>query len=197
MVHTSRSKALLSKHHGIASLRNRRLLVLQHGPSPRLQGVAIAADYDPSVKRSDSGRHFLVCQSPTASRFEASPSSLWIIRPACDIHNLAPRRIRLFAFHRIPRLRLRSARQMAIFLLAHARTCAARLLDCRAHTAHTQPTALVGPVQTALGSSHGCSPSASCPSDRHILHPCVVAAQHILHARPPDTHLPHASGTRW
>jgi hypothetical protein len=43
MVHTSRSKAFLSKHHGIASLSARRLLVLQHGPSPRLQGVAIAA----------------------------------------------------------------------------------------------------------------------------------------------------------
>jgi hypothetical protein len=78
---------------------------------------------------------------------------------------------------------------MAIFLLAHARTYAARLLDLRAHTAHTQPTALVGPVQTALGSSHGCNPSAACPSDRHTLHPCVVAACHLIHTRPPDIHV--------
>jgi hypothetical protein len=47
MVHTSRSKTFLSKHHGIAHLSARRLLVLddddRHGPSPRLQGVAIVA----------------------------------------------------------------------------------------------------------------------------------------------------------
>jgi hypothetical protein len=43
MVHTSRSKAFLSKHHGIAQLSARRLLVLRHGPSARLQGVAIVA----------------------------------------------------------------------------------------------------------------------------------------------------------
>jgi hypothetical protein len=104
---------------------------------------------------------------------------------------------RLFAFHQIPLLQLRSARPMAIFLLAHARTCHARLLDNRGHTAHKQPTALVGPVQTALGSSHGCNPSAVCPSDRHILHPCVVAAHHILQASPPNAHLPDASGTHW
>jgi len=75
---------------------------------------------------------------------------------------------------------------MALSLLANARTCAARLLDRRAHTAHSQPTAIVGPVSTALGSYHGCNPSTVCPSDRYTPHPCVLAAHHILHARPPD-----------
>jgi hypothetical protein len=101
----------------------------------------------------------------------------------------APRRIRLFTFYRIPRLRFRSAGPMALLLLAHARTCATRLLDSRAHTAHTQPTVSVGPVQTALGSPHGCNPSAACPSDRCTLHPCVVAACHLIHTRPPDIHV--------
>jgi hypothetical protein len=40
---------------------------------------------------------------------------------------------------------------MALFLLTITRTCAARLLDSRAQTAHSQPTVSVGPVQTALG----------------------------------------------
>jgi hypothetical protein len=40
---SSRNKAFLSKHHGIAQLSARRLLVLRHGPSARLQGVAIVA----------------------------------------------------------------------------------------------------------------------------------------------------------
>ena len=34
----------------------RRLLVLRHGPSARLQGVAIVADYEPPVQRSAYGR---------------------------------------------------------------------------------------------------------------------------------------------
>ena len=78
---------------------------------------------------------------------------------------------------------------MAIFLLAHARACALRLLDSSEHTAHTQPTVSVGPVQTALGSPHCCNPSASCPSDHCTLHPCVVAACHLIHTRPPDIHV--------
>ena len=78
---------------------------------------------------------------------------------------------------------------MALLLLAHARTCAVRLLDSRAHNAHTQPTVSVGPVQTALGSPHGCNPSAACPSDCRTLHPCVVAACHLIHTRPPDIHV--------
>jgi hypothetical protein len=111
----------------------RRLLVLRHGPSDRLQGIAIVAGYEPPVQRSANGR-----RDP---RFD---------------------------------------------FCAHARTCAARLLNSRAHTAHTQPSALVGPVSTALGSSHGCNPSTACPSDRYTPHPCVFAAHHMLHARPPD-----------
>ena len=80
---------------------------------------------------------------------------------------------------------------MALFLLAHARTCAARLLDRRAHTAHTQPTAIVGPVPTVLGRSHGCNPSTVCPSDSSTPHPCVelAAASHLIHTRPPDIHV--------
>jgi hypothetical protein len=46
-------KISFSKHHGIASLSIRRLLVLRYGPSARLQGVAIVADYDPSVQHSE------------------------------------------------------------------------------------------------------------------------------------------------
>ena len=34
----------------------RRLLVLRHGPSARLQGVAIVAGYEPPVQRSAYGR---------------------------------------------------------------------------------------------------------------------------------------------
>jgi hypothetical protein len=79
---------------------------------------------------------------------------------------------------------------MTLFLLANAHTCAARLLDCcAAHTAHTQTTTLVGPVQTVLGNSHGCNPSTSCPSDRSALHSCVVAVCHLIHTRPPDIHV--------
>jgi hypothetical protein len=78
---------------------------------------------------------------------------------------------------------------MALFFLAHARTCAARLLDRCAHTAHTQPTAIVGPVPTVLGRSHCCNPSTVCPSDSSKPHPCVTAALHLLHTRPPDIHV--------
>jgi hypothetical protein len=78
---------------------------------------------------------------------------------------------------------------MALFFLAHARTCAARLLDSRAHTAHTQPTAIVGPVPTVLGRSHGCNPSTVCPSDSSTPHPCVAAASHLIHTRPPNIHV--------
>jgi hypothetical protein len=42
-------KLFLPKTHGIAQLSARRLLVLRHGPSVRQPGVAIVADYDPSV----------------------------------------------------------------------------------------------------------------------------------------------------
>ena len=86
MVHTSRSKAFLSKHHGIAQLSARRLLVLRHGPSVRPQGIAIVADYDPSVQCSDSGLHFLVCPSSAAARFGLD-QQYTITRPAFDIHN--------------------------------------------------------------------------------------------------------------
>jgi hypothetical protein len=78
---------------------------------------------------------------------------------------------------------------MSLFFLAHARTCAARLLDRRVHTAHTHPTAIVGPVPTVLGRSHGCNPSTVCPSDRSTPHPCVAAASHLIHTRPPDIHV--------
>jgi hypothetical protein len=78
---------------------------------------------------------------------------------------------------------------MALFLLAHARTCAARILDRCAHTAHSQSTASVGPGSTALGSFHGCNPSTSCPGDHCTPHPCVVAACHLIHTRPPDIHV--------
>jgi hypothetical protein len=49
-------KFIPSKHHGYTQLSARRLLVLRHGPSARLQGVAIVAGYEPPVQRSDYGR---------------------------------------------------------------------------------------------------------------------------------------------
>ena len=49
-------KVIPSKHHGFAQLSDLRLLVLRHGPSARLQGVAIVAGYEPPVQRSDYGR---------------------------------------------------------------------------------------------------------------------------------------------
>jgi hypothetical protein len=78
---------------------------------------------------------------------------------------------------------------MALFFLAQARTCAARLLDRRVHTAHTQSTAIVGPVPTGLGRSHGCNPSTVCPSDRSPPHPCVAAVSHLIHTRPSDIYV--------
>jgi hypothetical protein len=76
---------------------------------------------------------------------------------------------------------------VAIFLLATARTCAVRLLDSHAHTAHRSLLHQVGHAQTALGSYHGCTPSPTCPrAHSHTLHPCVVTAHHLLHTRPPD-----------
>jgi hypothetical protein len=33
--------------------------------------------------------------------------------------------------------------------------------------------------------SHGCTPRTVCRSDRHKPHPCVVAARHLHHTRPP------------
>ena len=44
------------KHHGFVQLSARRLLVLRHGPSARLQGVANVAGYEPPVQRSAYGR---------------------------------------------------------------------------------------------------------------------------------------------
>jgi hypothetical protein len=64
-----------------------------------------------------------------------------------------------------------------------------RILDRCAHTAHTQSTASVGPVHPVLGRLHGCNPSTACPSDRSTLHPCVAAACHLIHTRPPDIHV--------
>ena len=78
---------------------------------------------------------------------------------------------------------------MAILLYAHARTCDARILDCCAHTTHTLPTALVGPVHTVLGRFHGCNPSTTCPGDHHTLHQCVAAACHLIHTQTPDIHV--------
>jgi hypothetical protein len=74
-------KAFLSKIHGNAFKIVQRLLVLRNAPAPVYQGVAIFADYDPSVQHPDSCLHFLVCPSPNAALFPASPCSLWIIRP--------------------------------------------------------------------------------------------------------------------
>ena len=56
-----------------------------------------------------------------------------------------------------------------------------------------------GPSNTAHSRFHDCTLlRAARLSDSHrtrIPHPCVVAAQHILHTRPPDAHLTRASGT--
>jgi hypothetical protein len=78
---------------------------------------------------------------------------------------------------------------MALSFIAPARTCDQRFLDRHAHTAHTQPTVIVGPVSTVLGISQGCNPSTVCPSDRSTPHPCVAAASHLIHTRPPDVHV--------
>jgi hypothetical protein len=77
-------KFTLSKTHDIAQLSARRLLVLRHGPSVRQPGVAIVADYDPSVhalrlRRYGAflatpivfklpARHILAIEAPTPPR---------------------------------------------------------------------------------------------------------------------------------
>jgi hypothetical protein len=98
---------------------------------------------------------------------------------------------------------------MALFLLAHARTCDARLLDSLAHTAHTQPTALVGPVQTALwrgqfaqvlpeGSLHRSYQSLTAatrvqPAEVIVAHFTRVWSQHATSStHDPQTYMSHA-----
>jgi hypothetical protein len=49
-----------------------------------------------------------------------------------------------------------------------------RVCSQHAHTAHTQPTVSVGPVQASFGSSHGCNPSAACPGPTETVD-CVCA----------------------
>ena len=52
---TAAAAAPLLEREGM-SQQQRALLVLRHGPSDRLQGVAIVAGYEPPVQRSDYGR---------------------------------------------------------------------------------------------------------------------------------------------
>jgi len=66
-----------------------------------------------------------------------------------------------------------------------------------ARTLYTHRLVSIGPVQAALGTSHGCHPSASCPSDRHTFHPCVVTASHLIHTLPPDIHVICLQYQRW
>jgi hypothetical protein len=49
-------KTFLSKPSWLRPTSARRLLVLRHGPSPRLQGVANVAGFEHPVQRSDYGR---------------------------------------------------------------------------------------------------------------------------------------------
>jgi hypothetical protein len=80
-------KVIPSKHHGFAQLSDWRLLVLRHGPSARLQGVAIVAGYEPPVQRSDYGRRDPRSTSADAILVFAGPrlaqeTSLELVSPA-------------------------------------------------------------------------------------------------------------------
>ena len=81
MVYTSRSKALLSKTHGIAQLSARRLLVLRLGPSARQPGVAIVADYDPSNHALKLRRYGTFLSTPIAAQAPAARHILAIETP--------------------------------------------------------------------------------------------------------------------
>ena len=57
-------KIIPSKHHGYAQLSARRLLVLRHGSSARLQGVAIVAGRREREEENGRGEVKLVRETP-------------------------------------------------------------------------------------------------------------------------------------
>jgi hypothetical protein len=85
--------------HDFAQLSDRCLLVLRHGPSVRLQGVAIVAGYEPPVQRSDfGGRDPRFCSSPTETRFPTPPRvSLELVHhaPTDTVSRVGPDRVKL------------------------------------------------------------------------------------------------------
>jgi hypothetical protein len=70
--HLVEIKFTLSKTHGIDQLSARRLLVLRHGPSARQPGVAIVADYDPSVHALKLRRYGAFLATPIAAQVPAA-----------------------------------------------------------------------------------------------------------------------------
>ena len=163
-------KIIPSKHHGYAQLSSRRLLVLRHGSSARLQGVAIVADYEPPVQRSDYGR-----RDPRFDFGRRDPRFCW-----------APPRVSLelvsLAYPTDPDMCL------AKFpILPHTHTFRCRRPGPASAYLASHSTAS-GTVNTARISYLGCALRTARLSGfpRTRPHLCVVAAHHILHVRPPD-----------
>ena len=151
-------------------------LVLRHGPSARLQGVAIVAGYEPPVQRSAYGRRdprFDFCRRDPRFRLTPLCTSLAI---AC-ITNLRTTCTRTAtALH----LRTRTLSDMVD-------------LDKSLYTsphASTDTVARVGPDCVKLA-RNGCMLQSevrlSLSNCSHQLHPCtVLTASHHTHTRPPD-----------
>ncbi len=153
-------------------MSTRRPLVLRHGPSPRLQEVAIFAGYEPPVQRSAYGRRdpgFEFCRRYPRFRLTPLCASLAI---AC-ITNLRTTCTRTAtALH----LRTRTLSDMVA-------------LDKRLYTSHHVPTD--NPDHVKLARTGCMSPSSVRLSfSRYCTrqpHPCtVLTAAHHPHTRPPD-----------
>ena len=148
----------------------RRLLVLRHGPSARVQGVAIVAVYEPPVQRSDYCR-----RDPRFDLGRRDPRFCWTPpRVSLELVSLAHPTdpdMRLVKFPFLPHthtFRCRRPGPAPAYLASHSTA------------SRTVNTARISYLGCALRTAR----LSGFPRTRP--HPCVVAAHHILHARPPD-----------
>jgi hypothetical protein len=154
-----------------AQLSARCLLDLRHGPSARLQGVAIVAGYEPPVQRSACGR-----RDPRFDFGRRDPRFCW-----------TPPRVSLELFS-LAHPTVSGLRPAMLSILPHPH--AFRCRRSEQASAYLASLATVsGTVNTAHISYLGCALRTVRLSGfrRTRSHPCVVATHHILHTRPPDT----------
>jgi hypothetical protein len=149
----------------------RRLLVLRHGPSARLQGVANVAGYEHPVQRSDYGR-----RDPRFDFGRRDPRFCW-----------TPPRVSLELVYLAHTTVTPDMRPALLSILPHTHAFRCRRPGPAPVYLASQPT-VSGTVNTARISYLGCALRTARLSGfpRTRPHPCVVAAHHILHARPPD-----------
>ena len=149
----------------------RRLLVLRHGSSDRLQGVAIVAGYEPSVQRSDYGRR--------DSRFDFGRRDPRFCRTPL-------RRSLALACLVNPRTLFGTRIETALILRTRTLSDMGALDKCLYNSHHT-PTALSDCVKRSLKLARtGCMSSSavrlSLTNCTYQLHPCtVLTAAHHKH----------------